>query len=162
MPIGRSVSAIVHLKDGHIRLQPYRPIGGGPWCHASSQPGPWSLTVPSADAAALIVLPARTSATARTRNSAGYGFGTVRASQRRPGNHYRHYAEPGAGQPSDATNYLGGIADVLEDKRQRGDLLHLGELAGIALYGNDRQLHDVRYRWELGQDVRYQVRIWQR
>jgi hypothetical protein len=36
--------------------------------------------------------------------------------------------------PSDATNYLGGVGDVLEDKRHRGDLPHLGELAGFALY----------------------------
>ena len=64
--------------------------------------------------------------------------------------------------PSDATNYLGGVGDVLEDKRRRGDLPHLGELAGFALYGNDRQLHDVRYRWEHGPDIRYQVRIWER
>jgi len=63
---------------------------------------------------------------------------------------------------SDATNYLGGVADVLEDKRHRGGLPHLGELAGFALYGNDGQFHDVRYRWEHGQDVRYQVRIWKR
>jgi len=54
------------------------------------------------------------------------------------------------------------LLDVLEDKRHRGDLPHLGELAGFALYGNDRQFHDVRYRWEHGQDVRYQVRIWER
>jgi hypothetical protein len=64
--------------------------------------------------------------------------------------------------PSDATNYLGGVGDVLEDKRHRGDLPHLGELAGVALYGNDRQLHDVRYRWEHGQDIGYQLRIWER
>src|SRR4051812_38145651 len=29
--------------------------------------------------------------------------------------------------PSDATNYLGGVADVLEDKTRRGDLRHLGD-----------------------------------
>jgi hypothetical protein len=64
--------------------------------------------------------------------------------------------------PSDATNYLGGAADVLGHKRHRGALSHLGELAGFALYSNDRRFHDVRYRWEYGQDVRYQVRIWKR
>ena len=62
--------------------------------------------------------------------------------------------------PSDATNYLGGVADVLENKGHRGDLAHLGQLTHIALYHNDRQFHDVRYRWELGSDVHYQVRIW--
>jgi hypothetical protein len=50
--------------------------------------------------------------------------------------------------PSDATNYLGGVADVLEDKKRRGDLAHLGELADFTLYGNDRQFHEVRYQWE--------------
>jgi hypothetical protein len=64
--------------------------------------------------------------------------------------------------PSDATNYLGGVADVLEDKQHRGDLPHLGEFANLALYRNDRQFHDVRYRWEQGSDVRYRVRIWER
>jgi hypothetical protein len=63
--------------------------------------------------------------------------------------------------PSDATNYLGGVADVLEDKAHRGDLVHLGELAHFALYHNDRQFHHVLYRWEYGPDVRYQVRIWE-
>jgi hypothetical protein len=64
--------------------------------------------------------------------------------------------------PSDATNYLGGVADVLEDKKNRGDLPHLGELAHLALYRNDRQFHEVRYLWEQGSSVCYQVRIWER
>jgi hypothetical protein len=64
--------------------------------------------------------------------------------------------------PSDATNYLGGIADVLEDKKRRGDLPHLGELEHFALYRNDKQFHEVRYRWEQGSNARYQVRIWER
>ena len=64
--------------------------------------------------------------------------------------------------PSDATNYLGGVADVLEDKKRRGDLPHLGEFADLALYRNDRQFHEVRYLWEQGSNIRYQVRIWER
>jgi len=63
--------------------------------------------------------------------------------------------------PSDATNYLGGVADVLEDKGSRGDLAHLGEFAHFALCPNDRQFHEVRYRWEHGPDVGYQIRIWE-
>jgi len=51
---------------------------------------------------------------------------------------------------------------VLEDKQHRSDMPHLGELAGFALHGNDRQFHDVRYRWEHGQDVRYHMRIGER
>lgn len=62
--------------------------------------------------------------------------------------------------PSDATNYLGGVGDVLEVKARRGELAHLAELASVALYDNDRQFHDVRYRWQRGRTVDYSVRIW--
>lgn len=64
---------------------------------------------------------------------------------------------------SDATNYLGGIADVLEEKAHRtGQLDHLGELADIALYANDRQIEEVRYRWEDAADPSYSVTLWTR
>lgn len=57
----------------------------------------------------------------------------------------------GGGQRvGDATNYLGGIGDVLEDKRRRQALDHLGELATVSLYRNDAQLHDVRLSREDG------------
>ena len=52
--------------------------------------------------------------------------------------------------PSDATNYLGGIADVLGAKARRGPLDHLGNLASVALYDNYRQLRDVELRHETG------------
>ncbi len=65
-------------------------------------------------------------------------------------------AEP----PSDATNYLGGIGDVLEEKDRRGALPHLGELVHVALYLNDKQIHEVRYRWERSTQTRSSVRIW--
>ncbi|KWV32476.1 hypothetical protein [Micromonospora rifamycinica] len=64
-------------------------------------------------------------------------------------------AEP----PSDATNYLGGIADVLESKGHRGPLDHLGELASVAVYGNDRQIQEVHYRREPADQTRYHVRL---
>ncbi len=52
-----------------------------------------------------------------------------------------------AGQPPwDATNYLGGIGDVLEDKSWRSALDHLGQLAGVWLYRNDRQIKEISYR----------------
>lgn len=65
-------------------------------------------------------------------------------------------------QPWDATNYLGGIADVLEDKsrRQRNALAHLGDLAAVCVYVNDRQIKEIRYREIEGPGPRYQVRIW--
>lgn len=61
--------------------------------------------------------------------------------------------------PSDATNYLGGVGDVLEAKSRRGELAHLADLATVALYENDRQFHDVRYRWQTGAAVQYNVRL---
>ncbi len=62
---------------------------------------------------------------------------------------------------SDATNYLGGIADVLEEKGHRtGQLDHLGELTSVALYDNDRQIEEVRYRWEESPDPSYAVKLW--
>ncbi len=42
--------------------------------------------------------------------------------------------------PSDATNYLGGVADVLEAKGRRGAVPHLAEFESAALYNDDRQL----------------------
>ncbi len=65
-------------------------------------------------------------------------------------------AEP----PSDAPNYLGEIADVLEAKAHRGVLEHLGGLVSVALYSNDRQLREVHYRLEQGAAVRYRARLW--
>jgi hypothetical protein len=53
---------------------------------------------------------------------------------------------PSGQNPADATNYLGGIADVLENKTHRGTLDHLGELARVWLYANDRQIKEVAYR----------------
>jgi hypothetical protein len=63
--------------------------------------------------------------------------------------------------PSDATNYLGGVADVLEDKKLRGASTNLGNLIDVALYANDRQIQDVRYRWVEGDEVGYTVRFWE-
>jgi hypothetical protein len=62
--------------------------------------------------------------------------------------------------PSDATNYLGGIGDVLESKGHRGVLDHLGPLATVALYPNDRQIREVRYREEIAPERSYEVRLW--
>ncbi|HZJ06136.1 MAG TPA: hypothetical protein VFD59_11780 [Nocardioidaceae bacterium] len=61
--------------------------------------------------------------------------------------------------PWDATNYLGGIADVLEDKSRRGvRVSHLGELANVWLYRNDRQIRRVTYTEEPG-PAGYEVTI---
>jgi hypothetical protein len=62
--------------------------------------------------------------------------------------------------PWDATNYLGGIGDVLEVKSRRGSLEHLGALATVGVYQNDRQIKDVRYRIARAAEASYTVRIW--
>lgn len=62
---------------------------------------------------------------------------------------------------SDATNYLGGIGDVLEAKGHRGVLDHLGDLYDVALFDNDRQIREVHYRHESGEPVGYTVRFWE-
>jgi hypothetical protein len=61
--------------------------------------------------------------------------------------------------PWDATNYLGGIADVLEEKSRRGTLEHLGELRQVWVYRNDRQIKEVSYRQLEAPDAFYTVRI---
>lgn len=66
---------------------------------------------------------------------------------------------PAGQNPADATNYLGGIADVLEEKSRRGALDHLGALAAVRLYRNDRQIKQVAYREEESPHVGYTVTI---
>lgn len=57
---------------------------------------------------------------------------------------------PAGQQPGDATNYWGGIADVLEVKKHRiktsGPLDHLGYRKEVGLYDNDSEIKEVRYR----------------
>jgi hypothetical protein len=53
---------------------------------------------------------------------------------------------PAGQNPADATNYLGGIGDVLEEKSSRGPLDHLGPLSTVWLYRNGRQITQVNYR----------------
>ena len=45
--------------------------------------------------------------------------------------------------PGDATNYLGGVADVLQANRVNADLSHLGGLAEASLFHDDRQIREV-------------------
>ncbi|HEV2258728.1 MAG TPA: hypothetical protein VGS06_36880 [Streptosporangiaceae bacterium] len=66
---------------------------------------------------------------------------------------------PAGGNPADATNLLGGIADVLEEKSHRGSLDHLGALAQVRLYRNDRQVKQVSYREVAADQVSYTVTI---
>lgn len=66
----------------------------------------------------------------------------------------------GRNDRADATNYLGGVADVLQTDRMNAELSHLGRLAEVALYKDDRQIREVRYREESGSGPRYRVRLW--
>ena len=63
--------------------------------------------------------------------------------------------------PGDATNYLGGIGDVLQDKTNRPnlDLAHLGNLTAVALYRDDRQIRQISYREESAAEPGYSLRI---
>jgi len=60
---------------------------------------------------------------------------------------------------SDATNFLGGVADVLENKASRGTLPHLDDLANVWLYENDRQIKQVAYRETADQRSFYTVTV---
>ena len=62
--------------------------------------------------------------------------------------------------PGDATNYLGGVADVLQANRINADLTHLGHLAGVSLFHDDRQIQEVRYSFKGGDALGYRVRVW--
>lgn len=52
----------------------------------------------------------------------------------------------------DGANIIGGIADVLEDKAgRRSSIQHLGDLAAVWFYRNDKQLRQISYREEPGE-----------
>ena len=59
--------------------------------------------------------------------------------------------------PSDATNLLGGVADVLQANRVNADLSHLGKLTAVSLYADDRQIREARYSVERGDRTGYRV-----
>jgi len=62
---------------------------------------------------------------------------------------------------SDAVTVLGGIAAVLQGNKRaaRHGLAHLGPLADVALYVDDRQIRRISYREEPAETVSYQVRV---
>lgn len=66
-----------------------------------------------------------------------------------------------AEQHGDATNFLGGIADVLQDKRgsRQPGMAHLGALLDVALYRDDRQVRQISYREEHAGEASYAVRV---
>jgi hypothetical protein len=63
--------------------------------------------------------------------------------------------------PDDATNFLGGVAGVLQGRKttQRMDLSHLGELAGFALFDDDSQIQEIAYRALVDDVPSYTVQV---
>ena len=55
--------------------------------------------------------------------------------------------------------YAEQIGDILENKAYRGTLDHLGGLANVWLYGNDRQIKSVSYREIEAENPSYTVTI---
>src|SRR5262249_23586993 len=61
---------------------------------------------------------------------------------------------------SDATNYLGGIADVLQRKTsKRGMLTHLGELADVALFDDDCNIKEISFRQSSAKNASYVIHL---
>ena len=50
---------------------------------------------------------------------------------------------------------------MLEVRDWRGLLGHLGDLANVGLHDNDRQIHEVAYRWGRPPVVGYVVKLWE-
>jgi hypothetical protein len=65
------------------------------------------------------------------------------------------------GRPDgDATNFLGGVADVLQTTvSPNADVTHLGDLAAIGLYLDDKQISRISYRELPAVEVSYRVRV---
>jgi hypothetical protein len=70
---------------------------------------------------------------------------------------------PAGQQPGDATNYLGGIADVLEVKKRRerasGPLHHLGYRKDVGLYDDDSQIKEIHYREVEADEMSYTITL---
>ena len=60
--------------------------------------------------------------------------------------------------PGDALNFLGGVGDVLQ--RKVPEIAgHLGPLADVVLYQDDRQIRRVRFDQRIAADLGYVVRV---
>jgi hypothetical protein len=60
--------------------------------------------------------------------------------------------------PADAANYIGGVADVLEHKGWR-DIDHLGSLADVWLYWDDKQIKEINFREVDAEQISYRVTV---
>lgn len=92
----------------------------------------------------------------RRHNFSGFGSARLRMEVQ---------VSTGPGEPPwDATNYLGGITDVLESKAKRRtaqprSVDHLGELAEFGLYDDDRQIKEIFYKEVDGETAEYIVTV---
>ena len=66
---------------------------------------------------------------------------------------------PTGEDPYDATSYLSGIVEVLEEKSILGGVTHLGELSDVWLYQNSLQVREIIYRQAEGSKALYAVTI---
>lgn len=68
---------------------------------------------------------------------------------------------PPGRRTSEAATLIGGIGAVLQDKKRAADigLAHLGVLADVALYVDDRQIQRISYREEPAATMSYLVRV---
>jgi hypothetical protein len=58
-----------------------------------------------------------------------------------------------------APRFLAGVADVLSDKRGRLTGTHLGVLADVTLFADERQIRALSYREETAESPSYVVRV---
>ncbi|GAA1896124.1 hypothetical protein [Asanoa iriomotensis] len=58
-----------------------------------------------------------------------------------------------------APRFLAGVADVLSDKRGRLTGTHLGVLADVTLFADERQIRSISYREEPAEEPSYLVRV---
>lgn len=60
----------------------------------------------------------------------------------------------------DATNFLGGVADVLQTTIPPNvDVSHLGDMAAVGLYLDDKQISRISYREMPAVEVSYRVHV---
>jgi hypothetical protein len=68
---------------------------------------------------------------------------------------------PPGGRTADVAALIGGIGAVLQDKKRAAaiGLAHLGVLADVTLYVDDRQIQRVSYREEPAESMSYLVQV---
>ena len=60
---------------------------------------------------------------------------------------------------SDATNFLGGVADTLQVDRYKGGDVP-ADFSSVSLFRNDSQIREILYSVEIGDSLGYRLRVW--